>query len=98
MFRCRERGCGKVIRTVRDIRGCAQCVARSRAQPDVARPVDSAKHEDDTLVNSVVLAELFTSHPFEPHSSDEEAFRGGGGESAGGGASGDFDSPSGKDE
>lgn len=92
MFKCKEPGCGKTVRKLSDIRNCTKCRAVGRAQK-VERVHDD--DDGDDLLTLAVVAFLFSGseHPFEPHESDADPLRGGGGEFSGGGASSSFDTP-----
>ena len=93
MFKCKEVGCGKTIRTVRDVTNCARCREAGRA-----RKLAERHEDDDSLLLGAVIGAYF-AQTFRPESEPrgypaDEAPVGGCGETAGGGAGGSWDAPS----
>lgn len=91
MFRCKQRGCNKVVRRVEDVRACAQC---QRAGVRVDRDQDNTDLLTPFILGTLI-GDAFHSHAdvLSSEHSEESPFVGGGGDSAGGGASGSWDAP-----
>lgn len=85
------RVCHHTLRTVAQARLCIRSECPLRQHEETRRRVE--EHEDDNAVLDIVLGAAILSGLSRPPAETEETFKGGDGESSGGGASGSFDAP-----